>query len=125
LRESGQVIGFTGISDFYADVAFAPATEIGWRFLPECWGNGYATEAALAWLEFGFKTLELHQIIAFATPQNTGSTAVMERIGMQHYPEVDFDHPSVSDDFPHLMPIMQLPVTNSAATNQSDNKNLL
>ncbi len=102
LRKGCKAIGFTGLSNFQEDLAFCPVTEIGWRFLPEVWGNGYATEAASAWLEYGFNKIGLEKIVSFAVPENTGSTAVMTRIGMTHYPELDFDHPGVSDDYPHL-----------------------
>ena len=101
-RETGIVVGFAGIDNFIDDAPFAPAVEIGWRFLPEHWGNGYATEAAKAWLEFGFNQLDLPEIVAFAVPENTGSLAVMKRIGMHHRPEFDFNHPAVGDDHPHL-----------------------
>jgi len=102
LKTGGNVIGFTGLNNFIVDVPFAPAVEIGWRFLPEYWGNGYATEAAQAWLNFGFSQLNLSKIVSFAVPQNTGSLAVMERLGMRPCPEFDFDHPGVGDAHSHL-----------------------
>ena len=102
LKQTNEVVGFAGISDFTSDVPFAPAVEIGWRFLPEHWGNGYATEAAWAWLDHAFTNLGIEKIVSFAVGDNTGSTAVMKRLGMRHYPDMDFDHPSVSDDYPSL-----------------------
>ncbi len=102
LKASGRVIGFAGLNHFTDDVACAPAMEIGWRLLPEHWGNGYATEAARGWLNFGFTELGLDHIVSFAVPENTGSTAVMERLGMRPYPEFDFDHPAVGDEYAHL-----------------------
>ncbi len=103
LKSSNEVVGFCGISDFTVNLPFTPAVEIGWRFLPESWGNGYATEAAQAWLEFGFSTLGLKRIISFSVPQNTASIAVMKRLGMKHYPRNDFDHPSISPKVTHLI----------------------
>ncbi|MEU7821966.1 GNAT family N-acetyltransferase [Catellatospora sp. NPDC049133] len=55
--------------------------EIGWHFHPDCWGHGYATEAARAVLAYGW-TLGLTEIHAIARPDNTPSLAVMRRIGM-------------------------------------------
>ncbi|MFC7244017.1 GNAT family N-acetyltransferase [Catellatospora aurea] len=55
--------------------------EIGWHFHPDCWGHGYATEAAQAVLAYGW-TLGLAEIHAIARPDNTPSLAVMRRIGM-------------------------------------------
>ena len=93
LKQTNEVIGFAGISDFTADLPFTPAIEIGWRFLPEFWGNGYATEAARAWLEHGFTKLGIDKIVSFAVGENTGSTAVMKRLGMRHYPDYGFRPP--------------------------------
>ena len=102
LKQTGDVIGFAGISDISNDMPFAPALEIGWRFLPEHWGNGYATESAKKWLEFAFNALEKKEVVSFAVVENTASTAVMKRLGMHYIPELDFDHPSVTDDYPEL-----------------------
>jgi RimJ/RimL family protein N-acetyltransferase len=104
LKHTKEVIGFTGISDFTEDVPFAPAVEIGWRFLPEFWGNGYATEAARAWLDHGFTNYSMDEIVSFAVAENKGSTAIMKRLGMRSYPDKDFDFPNISDDFAHLRP---------------------
>ncbi len=57
--------------------------EVGWTLARDSWGKGYATEAALASLAFGFGTLEVSRIISLTTPHNVRSRAVMERIGMQ------------------------------------------
>lgn len=94
---TGECIGFIGIHR--AEVpGFAPDNtfEIGWRLAPEFWGKGFASEGASALLAFGFTTLHLGEIISFAVWNNTRSIAVMERIGMTHDPDKDFDHPHVS-----------------------------
>jgi RimJ/RimL family protein N-acetyltransferase len=69
--------------------------EIGWRLAPEFWGKGYVTEAAEAWLAYGFETLGLDEIVSFAVANNRRSTAVMERLGMSADPSADFDHPGI------------------------------
>jgi RimJ/RimL family protein N-acetyltransferase len=71
--------------------------EIGWRLARSAWGNGYATEAALAVLAYGFDTLELPEILAVTTATNLRSQAVMRRIGMTRDPADDFDDPSVPE----------------------------
>ena len=55
------------------------------------WGHGYATEAALASLAFGFQALALPEIVAVTTATNLRSQAVMRRIGMTRDPAEDFD----------------------------------
>ena len=76
--------------------------EIGWRLVPEYWGQGYVTEAARAWLAFGFETLDKSEIVSIAVPGNHRSIAVMQRLGMTADPANDFDHPHVPDTHPHL-----------------------
>lgn len=48
------------------------------------WGKGYATEAALASLHFGFTHLDLDHIIALVHPDNLGSRRVIEKCGMTY-----------------------------------------
>ena len=58
--------------------------EIGWIVHPDAQGRGLATEGARAVLRAGFKTLDLHRIVAGADPRNAASLRVMERLGMRH-----------------------------------------
>jgi RimJ/RimL family protein N-acetyltransferase len=104
LAETAQCIGFVGLNPTDIEPPFAPGTiEIGWRLAPEFWGHGYVSEAAKAWLAFGFGELGLDEIVSFAVWNNFRSTAVMERIGMRRDPASDFDHPNVPDTHPHLV----------------------
>jgi RimJ/RimL family protein N-acetyltransferase len=62
----------------------APQTyEIGWLFHSASHGHGYATEAAVALLHYGFEALHLHRIIATCQPENVASWRVMEKLGMR------------------------------------------
>src|SRR5215204_5588328 len=76
---------------------FTPCVEVGWRLAAEYWGVGYATEGAMAALQFGFGDLQLEQIVSFTVPGNTRSRRVMEKIGMVHTPADDFDYPLLPD----------------------------
>lgn len=58
--------------------------EIGYWIGVPFWGKGYATEAASAVVEFGFKTLQLNRIYAHHFTGNIGSQRVLEKIGMRH-----------------------------------------
>ncbi|RWK55174.1 MAG: GNAT family N-acetyltransferase [Mesorhizobium sp.] len=101
--ETRQCIGFVGLLDT-DHLPFLPAgtVEIGWRLAPEFWGHGYVTEAAEAWLAYGFETLALDEIVSFAVRDNSRSTAVMERLGMTADPASDFDHPGIPDSHARL-----------------------
>ena len=98
---SGEVpfAGFVGLSvqDFIP--VSPPPVEVGWRLGKEHWGKGYATEAGLASLRFGF-AVELDEIVSCTTEQNWPSRRVMERLGMTHDPDDDFDHPRLPEDSP-------------------------
>ena len=100
LRETGALIGFTGMDLATYDAHFAPAVEIGWRLARSAWGHGYASEAAREVLRFGFDERELEEIVACTTPANLRSRAVMERLAMTRDPDEDFDHPEVAAGHP-------------------------
>jgi RimJ/RimL family protein N-acetyltransferase len=90
-------VGFVGLLVPQFEAHFTPCVEIGWRLAREHWGRGYASEAARAALDFGFRSLVLDQIVSFTVPGNWRSRRVMERIGMTHTPADDFDHPALPE----------------------------
>lgn len=92
-REDGKFIGFTGFNRPAFDAWFTPCVEIGWRLNRESWGMGYATEAALACLDYGFKRLKFDKIYSFTSLLNRPSERVMQKIGMLR--EGEFDHPKI------------------------------
>lgn len=79
---------------------FTPAYEIGWRFSFDHWGYGYATESAVAALDFAFNELRWPEVIAFTAASNVRSQRVMERLGMTHSVADDFDHPKIEEGHP-------------------------
>jgi RimJ/RimL family protein N-acetyltransferase len=87
-------IGFVGLSPADTTLGY-PSVEIGWRLAAAHWGNGYAPEAALKALRFGFDHLRLDEIVSFTSVGNEKSRRVMAKIGMTRDPEDDFDHPRV------------------------------
>ena len=56
--------------------------EIGYAVAKEFWGKGFATEAALKFLDYAFEKLEPEKIVAVARPKNAASRRVMEKLGM-------------------------------------------
>jgi len=70
----------------WAGLAYLPEfdeVDLGYRFLPNFWGKGYATEASHEILTYGFDELELKRIIAIAMKENKASLRVMEKVGME------------------------------------------
>lgn len=80
LRETGQLIGNCGIRKASAE---SPEADIGYELAPEYWGQGYATEAALAIVAFGFGELKLHRLWSWCVADNVGSARVLEKLGMR------------------------------------------
>jgi [ribosomal protein S5]-alanine N-acetyltransferase len=80
LRGEGRLIGNCGIRMESADSRQA---NIGYEIAPGYWGESYATEAAQAMVEFGFRELRLHRIWARCVAENVASYRVLEKIGMR------------------------------------------
>jgi ribosomal-protein-alanine N-acetyltransferase len=87
LNETERIIGFCGLKHL-SDIG---EVDIGFRFLPEFWGRGLATEAAGACLEFGFETIGLSRIVGLVLPDNLASVRVLEKIGMDPDGEMQLD----------------------------------
>jgi len=58
-----------------------PGEEVGWSLGKPHWGNGYATEAARAAINFGFLTQPVSRLISVIDPDNIASQAVARRLG--------------------------------------------
>jgi RimJ/RimL family protein N-acetyltransferase len=80
-------VGYVGLSDDF--VEGEPAVEVGWSIHPERQGEGFATEAAGASVEWGFEVCGLEEIVSFTLPSNVASRRVMGGIGMEHVRDVD------------------------------------
>src|SRR5260221_14122848 len=80
VRASGDFIGFTGLDTVDEEMPFT-GVELGWRLARSAWGHGYATEAALAAMRYGFHTMGLLEIVAGTPGTNPPSQAGMGRAG--------------------------------------------
>jgi RimJ/RimL family protein N-acetyltransferase len=58
--------------------------ELGWRLVPDKWGQGLALEAARAMAAFAFETLGAPLAVALCLPQNENSAQVMKKLGMRY-----------------------------------------
>ncbi|MDO2441290.1 GNAT family N-acetyltransferase [Enterobacter nematophilus] len=88
-KTSGAIVGAACLQHL-ANVDGAPL-EIGWRLVPEHNGQGYATEAAKAIIDYAVERIGATYLVAVADPENIPSQRVMQRLGMtfkaieQHY----------------------------------------
>lgn len=71
--------------------AYLPHPDIGYAFLPEATGKGYALEAARAVLTFAFTSLKMDKILAITVPENEKSVSLLHKLGM--LPEEKFKDP--------------------------------
>jgi len=78
-RESGKPAGMCGLIKRDS----LPDADVGYAFLPEFRGKGYAYEAASAVLAYGNRALGLRRILAITTPSNDASIRVLEKAGMK------------------------------------------
>ncbi len=99
-KETGALVGFTGLSVPRFESHFTPCVEIGWRLDKAFWGKGYATEAAVATLAAGFNLFGLEEIVSFTSPLNQRSISVMKRLKMTSNPSDDFEHPALPEGHP-------------------------
>jgi RimJ/RimL family protein N-acetyltransferase len=79
LKATGLAIGISGLirRAGFQDI------DLGYAFLPEHTGRGYALEAARAWLEYAFQVLGRHRVIALVSPGNEHSIHLLERCGFR------------------------------------------
>jgi len=93
VMRQAEFVGYVGLLRDDFDRGLVPGVEVAWHLLFEHWHQGYATEAARAVIEQGFRDFALSEVIAVTSVDNARSRRVMERLGMLHSPQDDFDHP--------------------------------
>lgn len=86
LKETGKFIGWCGVGDNDCN-AYYPDKEIYYLIGEDYWGNGYATEAMTALIDYCFNIMKLKRLIAFAKPENIASNRVIQKLGFkfQHF----------------------------------------
>jgi RimJ/RimL family protein N-acetyltransferase len=103
LRETGEFVGLIGLQTMRDVVPNLPqpAVEIGWRLTRASQGQGLATEGATAIVDYAFHQLGLAEVVAITAAPNQPSRRVMEKLGMSHRPELNFNHPRVPAGHPY------------------------
>ncbi len=81
-QASGKPVGMVGLLTQVVDGV--DELEIGYHLVPSAWGNGFATEAAIACREFARQHELEPSVISLIDHQNHASQAVARRNGMHH-----------------------------------------
>jgi RimJ/RimL family protein N-acetyltransferase len=90
LREERRMIGFV---NFHGppgvnDVAAPDAVELGWSVFPHDQRKGYATETALALMDWATQIHGITRFISATTPDNAASLRVHEKLGFRRTGEI-------------------------------------
>ncbi|BAJ03890.1 GNAT family N-acetyltransferase [Shewanella violacea] len=80
LKSTDEVIGFCGFKNDNR----IQAVDIGYRFHPDHWGQGYATESNLACIEYAKQHMNLNQVLGDAVAENLSSINVLLKLGMSY-----------------------------------------
>ena len=97
-KQTGKFIGRCGLLPWEIDGKLE--VEVAYLLDKAFWGQGLATEAAKAILDYGFRKLNLPRLICLIDPQNLASQRVAQRIGMTLEKRVDG---IAGDNFPTLI----------------------
>jgi RimJ/RimL family protein N-acetyltransferase len=80
--ETGEIVGRGGMQHTMS--TGRDEIELLWTMFPDRWGEGLATELALAALDIAFDELELDEVIAYTLVDNHASRRVMEKAGLSY-----------------------------------------
>ncbi len=81
-KESQQFIGWSGLKFMKESTnGHTNYYDLGYRLISKYWGKGYATETAIATLNYGFNFLNLNEIYATAAIENKASNKILNKIG--------------------------------------------
>ncbi|MGP1283919.1 MAG: GNAT family N-acetyltransferase [Parasphingopyxis sp.] len=111
-KEDGTFIGFAGFQFVNFECPIEGDLEIGWRVARPYWRRGLAFEAASACMGWIWAESNVPRIVSMTATINAPSRNLMEKLGLTHRPELDFDHPKLDPDSPinrHVVYAMERP----------------
>jgi [ribosomal protein S5]-alanine N-acetyltransferase len=86
-RRTGELVGRAGL----LNPPGWPDVEVCWALAPGFWGQGFATEAARAAVQWAFECAGLDRVISLIHPDNLASEAVARRLGETFRERIDFE----------------------------------
>jgi RimJ/RimL family protein N-acetyltransferase len=79
-KPDNKLIGFCGLKY----LSEANITDLGYRFLPQYWHKGIATESSKMILDYSYKNFEIDTLFGFVMPENPASAKVLEKVGFSY-----------------------------------------
>jgi RimJ/RimL family protein N-acetyltransferase len=94
LKDTNEFIGWTGIKfvNDHIENGNTNFFDYGYRLDEKFWNKGYATEATIFWLDYGFNQMNIDTMNAYTHTENGASNRVLSKCGMQFmedYPDKD------------------------------------
>ncbi len=77
-KETGAVMGING----FVKRETLPAADIGFAFLPQYEGKGFALESAVGVMKYGAETLHFKRVLAITSQTNDKSGRLLEKLGL-------------------------------------------
>ena len=82
-KEDKKMVGWSGLKLIKEINNHQNIYDLGYRFTPEYWGKGYATETAIAVLNYAFNEMKLNKVCAYADVENDASNHVLRKLGFE------------------------------------------
>lgn len=91
-KDSGAFVGWSGIKLMTISVnGYCNYYDLGYRFIKQFWGKGYATETALASVRYAWDVLKAEELYGMADTANSASRNVLEKVGMRFSATFEYD----------------------------------
>ena len=92
LKETNEFIGWTGIKfvNDHIENGNTNFYDYGYRLDEKFWNKGFATEASVFWLDYGFNQMKIDKINAYTHAENGASNHILQKVGMnfmENYPD--------------------------------------
>lgn len=83
LKETGEFIGWTGIKFVNDNVENGNTNfyDYGYRLDEKFWNKGFASEATIAWLNYGFNQMNIDKMHASTHSENGASNHILQKVG--------------------------------------------
>jgi RimJ/RimL family protein N-acetyltransferase len=89
VRATGMFAGYVGLAHHRV---LPDEVEIGWRLAAPVWGQGLATEGALAVRDLAYSRLGLRQLVSITVEENVRSIRVIEKLGFSYWQTLPFEN---------------------------------